>query len=538
MRSLLLFFLLVTGAEAQDMVGCEDCQKLPGRPALGEVPKLSEIATSAQIQSAPCRVLDTSDEQMEDWLDLDESGARRSESIHGVSFENERVEDLEAFKVLTTAVNYFGEPEPGRQRSFSSQCKKVRCALKELFGDTAVTGLYLQRRYGFNYSPIAYEDAQPWKKQELADVLRGIKDMPHGIFPLEKARPLLRFKSGYLPQGYGKTTLADSYMRYFDRWSTFNAGVRQSTVVHELAHVIASKTRADDDPEWLKCSDWGTETVLQNGKPVERWTLGKPQSVVSRYGRTDPGEDFAEAAMAYRYNPQQLLKIAPDKYEYLKRTIFDGVEYLSEEHCRAPVRDSELLRERAQAKLQAQQLTTADLQTQAQSCVPFLLSVLSRGENVSARSEALQKCVSQDTSTLSQKLIREELAGEPLAKHRVTMMRNVQLRLSAEQEAQVRTQAPALLRQRFEDKALPAVWTLISRVGRPTPTSCAPERFRDAANYFWDVYHESPVRNSEQSREIVAFVSRACNDIARNRSATGAIGYEETRRYLRQVFSD
>jgi hypothetical protein len=70
--------------------------------------------------------------------------------------------------------------------------------------------------------------------------------------------------------------------------------------------------------------------------PVAKWKSTKPDKFVSGYAATNPAEDFAESVSGYRFNPKRLQAIAPEKYEFLKQTVFDGLEFLNEAGCSNP----------------------------------------------------------------------------------------------------------------------------------------------------------------------------------------------------------
>ncbi|MFN7824887.1 MAG: hypothetical protein ACK5P6_05960, partial [Pseudobdellovibrionaceae bacterium] len=44
-------------------------------------------------------------------------------------------------------------------------------------------------------------------------------------------------------------------------------------------------------------------------------------------------EDFAETFSAYRYNPRQLKKVSPKRYEFMKNKVFGGIEYTNDASC-------------------------------------------------------------------------------------------------------------------------------------------------------------------------------------------------------------
>jgi hypothetical protein len=59
------------------------------------------------------------------------------------------------------------------------------------------------------------------------------------------------------------------------------------------------------------------------------------ESFVSRYAQTNPLEDIAESITAYRFNPEKLKEISPQRYNYIKEKVFLGVEYLTDSSCEA-----------------------------------------------------------------------------------------------------------------------------------------------------------------------------------------------------------
>lgn len=69
----------------------------------------------------------------------------------------------------------------------------------------------------------------------------------------------------------------------------------------------------------LKLSGW---------KKLQDWEADENHCRVSNYGSTNPDEDFAETASAYRYNARDLQKRCPEKYEWMKARVFDNYEYL------------------------------------------------------------------------------------------------------------------------------------------------------------------------------------------------------------------
>ena len=119
---------------------------------------------------------------------------------------------------------------------------------------------------------------------------------------------------------------------------------------HELAHYTASELDLDDNPSWLAFSGW-TE---KDGK----WSASKKNTFVSGYAKTSPAEDFAESVATYRYNPNLLKTVNPDKYTFIKETVFHGVEYTSENKCHSSNSYENILKKQVASKLKSFDTTT------------------------------------------------------------------------------------------------------------------------------------------------------------------------------------
>lgn len=500
--------------------------------------KMFTIGDDAQVAAAHCRAPMPDDVSMAEWMESKPPGRRSSRNINGVQFENETAENLRTFELLTTAVDTLGRKDPARQKTFQSRCNKVDCALKEIFGNIAVSLKYLQQRYGFNGSHIAYDNASAWSKSELRELIQAVKDFPEGVLPQDEARPFMRFKKGYMPANYESNVLADSTLRFFDGWEEKSTGKRQSTLTHEVAHYISSKTRSDDSKEWHECSDWTTEKVMQDGKPVDQWKLGKPEKVVSVYGGTDPGEDFAESVVAYRFVPDQLKKAAPDKYEFIKRTVFDGIEFNSEEECTNPRRDSDDIKAKIESKMAAWNPTSIEIEKISQGCAEVIFSELSTQTIFNTKTnQALADCLAKPTPTLIEDLAKEEIKNEPYSQHRLPMVRNLSLNYPETLKNKIKTTAPALVRQRLVSKMHSPLWTVLARVKPLTAKACETATFSDTANYFWGIFSEGDNPHFNRKAELEEYGRMSCRVIQMSRKpgATEPISYQETEAYLKRT---
>lgn len=98
-----------------------------------------------------------------------------------------------------------------------------------------------------------------------------------------------------------------------------NNGRLLDTLVHEIGHNVHYNLRRD---RWELATRW-TELYRQSQDLFARERLG----FVSDYARFNDYEDFAETYRAYIHDPDLLRLLNPDKYEFMRVNIFEGIEY-------------------------------------------------------------------------------------------------------------------------------------------------------------------------------------------------------------------
>ena len=395
MKTFLLLFLLSNFNYAQE----DSCNHShhPQIENLADIAKQLnwEAVSVANIRSAPCtKKTPYSVEEMTNWLKAHQSPMTKAKKIHGISFEGESPENLATFELLTTFKTFFGEPDPKNQKTFSSQCKKVDCAVKEIFGPkTGIQLLFMHRKFGMNGSHLITANRSSWKSSELDHVLLSLSDYPPGLLPAEPNRPLTHFKRGYLPGYASENVIANASIEVFDLWDEQSPEEKRYAIVHELGHNLGGLAgRADESSKWLKMSGWTKETKVINGEKVTDYKATKPESIISKYGFTNPAEDFAESVSAYRYNPKKLKSISPEKYNFIKEVIFDNVEYTSEEACKNPKRISDSYVKQAETLISNWQPSTQEIKSIASKCSSAAISELSSHGSISVSSSSMKAC--------------------------------------------------------------------------------------------------------------------------------------------------
>jgi len=182
--------------------------------------------------------------------------------------------------------------------------------------------LFMKMKFGYDGSSAREPDnSRPWTTEELDDVLMGLSDYPDAVVPFEKNSPLLHY-----PQGRSllEGSIATAHMYFSDKWNNESSARRAAAVFHEIAHRFSSKK---GDIQGSKA--WQDLSGGWAGKKP-----GNPLQMISIYGTTDSGEDFAESVTAYRYAPEVFqLRGLQEKYEYIKEYVFQGLEFKSADQC-------------------------------------------------------------------------------------------------------------------------------------------------------------------------------------------------------------
>ena len=333
----LFFYFQISLADVIDPSVCESSFP-PVDPSTSGTCSTREVqgwsASVQEIRNITCKPQMPSKEEMIAFIENNISGpkSRETKTINGVHFIEENPILLQHFDDLTTKRDFIlsdiSEVQDNVQAKYhiNPKCQKVMCAVEKMFGNQAIKTLYLKTKYELNVSNHAWGLSSRPTESELNDLLMAAETTPPHFLPLEKNKRYSRFTRGV--SFGGPTTLANASISFFDFWSTFPSEHRQYAAFHELSHNVGGELGLDDSEEWLKISGW-----VQFG---DEWEPQFPTTFTSRYAATNPHEDFAESMAAYRYNPDLLIDISPEKYEFLRKNVFFGIEYFTEEKCKRP----------------------------------------------------------------------------------------------------------------------------------------------------------------------------------------------------------
>lgn len=336
MKIVLLFILSLS-------ISAKPCLKTPSKgidlslwqSIQGAVRKVVSIdhwaASSDNIKNAPCKGKVPNLKEMKEYNNSLEKSEKSPgiTTINGAEFENESKEMIYIFDMLAKHRKYSGtnfpeEKQPDYSHLTKGDCKKARCALKSLLGEEyAENAIYLLSKYELNISPVNIPKDKNIKfpAEELKSIHQSIVDIPTSFFPIEKNRSL---KRSNVERG---STLANATITFFEGFKKYNHHEKAGVCNHEFSHNFSDIGDFDESKEWLALSGWTLEDApTLADKENKEWKKSN-DNFVSEYAMANPGEDFAESMVAYRYNPELFKAVAPKKYSFIKELVYKGREY-------------------------------------------------------------------------------------------------------------------------------------------------------------------------------------------------------------------
>ncbi len=521
MRFLLLLF--ISFPILADQIGpCVDCDE-------NTLARFAEginwsAASKSQIRNAACTRKDLfTENEMTQWIGHQSGTQAENKSINGINFEGESTENLKAFEHLTTAVDFFGREKPAaEQPTYASSCKKVDCAVKEIFGETGTQLLFMLRKFGFNGSHIAHsDDADAWKKSELDQVLLALTDFPSSVLPMKDNKKLIHFKRGYQRSG-GGSTIANAVIEIFDLWDNDSKEEKRYTLTHEIGHYIAGESNVDDSDYWKSLSGWDSETRIVNGEEVEEFEFSKPSTIVSRYGKSNPAEDFAESASAYRYNPELLKRKSPEKYELIKNVIFNGVEYTSEHSCNNPKLLTNEIIANAENLYRNWQPSPQELDKITKICTIAAIRNFSEESRLDTKSYKMNQCYESALDAYSKEFLVKSLQAHPHIEFLSPLLKNAP-----------KLKLPESIHQAHMTKVQASMKSFLPRWIEKGVTSqflMTPKCEADDLKFAYQDFEEYPELNTFSMKEQIAKVTQiVCKNAVENRNFVNGLNIVNVR---------
>ncbi len=187
---------------------------------------------------------------------------------------------------------------------------------------------------------------QSFQNNEVMSLLTALAEMPEGYYKIPGFRYLLRRQNGHPHPLYpGAPAVAwprgpnsDSYVEFMDtafrgNYSMSYLGINNSEdyvhrlIVHEKTHFIWSNVLSQQTrDEWTELAGW-----YRNENDPDGWSNRYTTSFVSPYAHLkNPNEDFAETISYYILNPNRLLSVSPEKFDFVQKRIMNGYRYIAQ----------------------------------------------------------------------------------------------------------------------------------------------------------------------------------------------------------------
>lgn len=300
---------------------------------------------------------------------------------------------LKLLKKLITRVNFLGEEIPdGKPINLNEKkCATLNCYLDLIFGnEIGLPLLYLSQRFNLNASPFAYEEAEMPDLKDLNIWLKTLSFVPEHLAVFEKNKKMIKVKLGITS---AKKLYSDATMSFFEAWSAADDNFKVYTTYHEFSHNFAHGRdfNLDDSESWKSLSGWKLKSA---GPAKEEWSYSETARFVSGYAQTNPDEDFAESAVAYRFQPEKLKGASLEKYLFLKNMVYGELEF-NQMACPLPSRQKQKLQKEFQLR-EAQWLEKTK-QTVIASCFDsFLMNEFFLSMKNNRYEEELQYCVKKE----------------------------------------------------------------------------------------------------------------------------------------------
>lgn len=233
-------------------------------------------------------------------------------------------------KCSTTTCKKRGLDFPTDLSRFNSipNCSDALCSAQKIFGDVqGIKILWAYLKYGLNLSKFSDVNADPsgFDDETLNAILIAADMTPNHLKNIVlKNTYFYRFLKGYSLSIYGNNNnvIANAFGTVFDPIDQFNLAEKVYIFTHELGHRSENLNNKNlvESKSWKIATNW---KLGLDKKYVNNWQNG----LVSKYAKTSPGEDFAESYTLYRFDPNLLKQISPERYQFMKVQVFKNIEY-------------------------------------------------------------------------------------------------------------------------------------------------------------------------------------------------------------------
>lgn len=174
---------------------------------------------------------------------------------------------------------------------------------------------------------------QDFYKTEKLEILSMFEELPEGFHKQEGLKYLVRRIDGQDhpdPAYKQAAAIAWTGLKTIEFMSkAFIGGNLSDTrrlILHEKAHFLWEYTFDDTTKEdWIELGGWFEDPTSASG-----WSTYNTTEFVSAYAHAkNPNEDMAESIAIYLTNPDRLINVSQNKYEFIRDRIMHGTRYVS-----------------------------------------------------------------------------------------------------------------------------------------------------------------------------------------------------------------
>lgn len=177
---------------------------------------------------------------------------------------------------------------------------------------------------------------QDFHFDEIMNLISALAEMPKGYHKIPGLRYLLRRQDGHphplYPEApavaWARGPHSNSYIEFMDKaFMNQMEDYIHRLILHEKTHFIWSNVLTQEIREdWIETAGW-----YRNPEDPDGWSNRYTTSFVSPYAhQKNPEEDIAETISFYVLNPDKLLSVAPEKFDFIQRRIMKGYRYMTQ----------------------------------------------------------------------------------------------------------------------------------------------------------------------------------------------------------------
>ncbi len=244
-------------------------------------------------------------------------------------------EELDALEKI------LGRKPPKNWPGVAISCFDVPCAAEKLFGsrEAALRALIIQKRDGFTISVSQDHstDERIFRPEEIRQIDFILQKLPKEF--KDSARKTLKEFRRVANTSYDKSLLqnANGYamhscncIEFYDGAFTNHPFVALGTITHEIAHHFDfSNSSISNTEAYRSLGGWGRgqEKHKSDGTAEIEYSRSARKPLVTPYAATSPDEDFAESVNFYVTSPNDLERMDPQKYAFIRSRVFGGKEF-------------------------------------------------------------------------------------------------------------------------------------------------------------------------------------------------------------------